>query len=445
MRVLFLEVDTESDWAVASLGPGFLAAYLREHGHEAAFLRVVTGMDGATLAAEVRAQAPGLVGVSLTTRQWQRARGLLRTLRRGSNVRVVVGGLHPTFSPEECLDAEGVDFACLGEGEAALLELVEALEAGGPSGPIPNIMAKGAARPPLRPPIEPIDSLPFTARDMLDERWGVVHVSTQRGCPFPCTYCGARMFDQLYSDAGGPAYGRRRSHGSVLAELREIRAKGPLNYVIFLDDTFTIHHPWMFEFCRVYGAELRIPFSLHARVETVNEKMLHALAAAGCRHIVYGVESGSERVRRDIMKRSATNQRFRDVFRWTREAGIMATANYMMGTPGESVAEMEETLALHRELQPTDFGYFVFYPYPGTVLFQECLAKGYLPEDWRDRPALHSRSILRLPGVTQEEIAAMYARWTEERVSATLARSVGAPDDARQDAAESIRAHATAG
>ena len=445
MRVLFLEVDTESDWAVASLGPGFLAAYLREHGHEAAFLRVVTGMDGATLAAEVRAQAPGLVGVSLTTRQWQRARGLLRTLRRGSNVPVVVGGLHPTFSPEECLDAEGVDFACLGEGEAALLELVEALEAGGPSGPIPNIMAKGAARPPLRPPIEPIDSLPFTARDMLDERWGVVHVSTQRGCPFPCTYCGARMFDQLYSDAGGPAYGRRRSHGSVLAELREIRAKGPLNYVIFLDDTFTIHHPWVFEFCRVYGAELRIPFSLHARVETVNEKMLHALAAAGCRHIVYGVESGSERVRRDIMKRSATNQRFRDVFRWTREAGVMATANYMMGTPGESVAEMEETLALHRELQPTDFGYFVFYPYPGTVLFQECLAKGYLPEDWRDRPALHSRSILRLPGVTQEEIAAMYARWTEERVAVTLARAVGAPDDARQDAAESIRAHATAG
>ena len=173
--------------------------------------------------------------------------------------------------------------------------------------------------------------------------------------------------------------------------------------------------------------------------------MLHALAAAGCRHIVYGVESGSERVRRDIMKRSATNQRFRDVFRWTREAGIMATANYMMGTPGESVAEMEETLALHRELRPTDFGYFVFYPYPGTVLFQECLAKGYLPEDWRDRPALHSRSILRLPGVTQEEIAAMYARWTEERVAVTLARSVGAPDDARQDAAESIRAHATAG
>ena len=304
MRVLFLEVDTESEWAVASLGPGFLAAFLRRHGHDAGFLRIGAAMTADEVVAAIRQCAPDLLGVSLTTRQWQRARGLLAALRRVSNIPVVVGGLHPTFSPEECLAAPGVDYACLGEGEAALLDLVEALAAGGPAPgqPIGNIMTKAGPRPPLRPPIEPIDSLPFAARDMLDERWGVVHVSTQRGCPFPCTYCGARMFDQLYADAGGPSYGRRRSHGSVLAELRAIRAAGPLNYVIFLDDTFTIHHPWVFEFCRVYGEEFRVPFSLHARVETVNEKLLHALAAAGCRHIVYGVESGSERVRRDLKR-----------------------------------------------------------------------------------------------------------------------------------------------
>ncbi|WP_237213695.1 B12-binding domain-containing radical SAM protein [Falsiroseomonas oryziterrae] len=447
MRVLFLEIDTESDWAVASLGPGFLAAHLRAHGHEAGFLRVGLGMDAPAMVAAVREAAPDLVGVSLTTRQWQRARNLLGALRRASNVPVVVGGLHPTFSPEDCLAAEGVDFACLGEGEGALLELVQALEAGGPwpDRPIDNIMAKGSARPKLRPPFEPIDELPFTARDMLDERWGVVHVSTQRGCPFPCTYCGARMFDQLYAEAGGPAYGRRRSVGNVLAELRAIRAAGPLNYVIFLDDTFTIHHPWVFEFCRAYGAEFAIPFSLHARVETVNEKLLQALAAAGCRHIVYGVESGSERVRREIMLRSATNQRFRDVFRWTREAGIMATANYMMGTPGETLAEMEETIALHHELQPADFGYFVFYPYPGTALFQTCLEKGYLPEDWRERPAVHSRSILRLPGVTPEQIEGIYARWTEIRVAATRRRAGDVPAAALDEAEGALRAHAALG
>src|SRR5690606_4704642 len=106
---------------------------------------------------------------------------------------------------------------------------------------------------------------------------------------------------------------------------------------------------WVREFCRVYGAELGTPFSLHARVETVNEKLLHQLAEAGCQQITYGVESGSERVRREIMKRQVTNQRFRDVFRWTREAGIAVTANYMLGLPGETRADLDQTLELARE------------------------------------------------------------------------------------------------
>jgi anaerobic magnesium-protoporphyrin IX monomethyl ester cyclase len=429
MKVLFLELDTDGTWAVASLGPAFLAAFLRKHGHEAAFLRVPADRTVADIADDIRREAPGLIGVSLTTRQWLRARDLLGGLRRVSNVPAIVGGLHPTFSPEDVLRHAGIDYVCMGEGEEAMLELVEALEAGIPvdDGHIKNIWAKGGTRPILRNRIEPLDSVPFMARDMLDERWGVRHISTQRGCPFPCTYCAARMYDKLYASSDTTSYGRRRSHANVLAELSDIRAQGPLNYIIFLDDTFTINHPWVREFCKVYQRDFKIPFSLHARVETVNEIMLHELAAAGCYHIVYGVESGSARVRREIMKRSATNQRFRDVFRWTKKAGIMATANYIIGTPGETRAEMAETIALHHELQPMDFGFFVFYPYPGTDLFQTCQAKGYLPDDYLTRPANHRQSILNLPGVTQADIAAVYDEWTEIRATAAVRRAPG-PD-----------------
>jgi radical SAM superfamily enzyme YgiQ (UPF0313 family) len=290
---------------------------------------------------------------------------------------------------------------------------------------IANIWTKGAARPRLRNPIEPLDAVPFMARDLLDERWGVRHMTTQRGCPFPCTFCAARMYDKLYATADTTSYGRRRTHANVLAELEALRTGGPLNYVIFLDDTFTIHHRWVREFCGIYGREFAVPFSLNARVETVNPAMLGELAAAGCKHIIYGVESGSERVRREIMKRAAGNDRFREVFRWTREAGIMATANYIMGTPGESRAEMAETIALHHELQPADFGFFVFYPYPGTELFQLCQANGYLPEDYLTRPANHRHSILNLPDVSQQDIAAVYEEWTQIRVSAALRRVPG--------------------
>jgi anaerobic magnesium-protoporphyrin IX monomethyl ester cyclase len=450
MKVLFLEIDTESEWSVASLGPASLAATLRVHGHQAAFLRVGRDHGIGHIEAELQIQVPDLIGISLTTRQWLRTRELLAALRQRSTVPVILGGLHPTFAPEEVLTHPGVDYVCLGEGEMALLDLVQALKAGRAErdarlGRIANIWARGGLRPAMRPPIEPIDSIPFLARDLLDERWGVVHMSTQRGCPFPCTYCAARMYDQLYAELDGPSYGRRRSHGNVLDELRQLRQAGPLSYVIFLDDTFTIHHPWVRDFCRVYGTEFKLPFSLHARVETVNPRMLLELAAAGCKHIVYGVESGSERVRREIMQRSATNQRFRDVFRWTREAGIMATANYIIGTPGETVAEMEETLSLHAELQPADFGCFVFYPYPGTALFKLCRDRGYLPEDYLSLPAVHRRSILRLPGVTPQDIDRIYARWTQLRAAGMLTRMPGATATDIAHLADTAERHAATG
>jgi radical SAM superfamily enzyme YgiQ (UPF0313 family) len=423
MRVVFLEVDTERSWAVASIGPGFLGAWLREHGHEVTFVRAALDLADDEVARLVAAHEPGLLGVSLTTRQWLRGRRLVAAVRERLDVPVIAGGLHPTFSPEEVLATQGFDYVCLGEGEEALLDLVEALESGGPADGIANVWRAGGARPALRPPFEPLDRMPFVARDLLDEPAGTVHMTTQRGCPFPCTYCAARIYRDLYEDVG--TYGRRRSHENVLRELHELRDTGRLGYVIFLDDTFTIKHRWVKEFCRLYGAELGAPFSLHARVETVNEALLHTLAEAGCRQITYGVESGSERVRREIMRRPVTNDRFRDVFRWTREAGILLTANFMLGLPGETRAELHETLELAEELGVHDFGYFVFYPYPGTHLFTVCREGGLLPDDYLERPANHRESILDLPDLTPEDIAEAYDGFTDLRRRLYAERAAG--------------------
>ena len=421
MKTLFLEVDTESTWAVASIGPACLAAFLRKHGHETTFLRVGLEMDPGEVVRRVQEEAPGLLGLSLTTRQWLRGAAVVRSVRESVHVPVIAGGLHPTFSPEHVLSTPGFDYVCLGEGEEALLELVEAMEAGKPTDGIANIWKRGGIRPPLRPPLSPLDSAPFMARDLLDEQHGVVHMTTQRGCPFPCTYCAARMFNELYEDTA--EYGRRRSHQNVLDELFHLRDTGTLAYVIFLDDTFTINRGWVREFCHVYRDALHVPFSLHARVETVNPGMIEFLASAGCAHITYGVESGSYRVRREIMQRPATNDRIREVFRWTRDAGIMVTANYIIGLPGETREDLEETLELATELPAYDFGYFVFYPYPGTQLFRVCRENGYLPVDYLERPANHRETILDLPTLTKADIAEFYDRFTSLRERLYLERN----------------------
>ncbi|MEL7449263.1 MAG: radical SAM protein [Pseudomonadota bacterium] len=438
MRVVFLEMDHEREWAVASIGPAFIASYLRQHGHEVSLLRIPLDEPVDAAVSRIVAAGAGLIGVSLTSRQWLRGRDIVGALREVSDTPVIAGGLHPTFSADTVLSAHGFDYCCLGEGEEPMLDLVNALEAGReqPVRGIANIQVRGEAAPPLRPPFSPIDELPFMARDMLGEQYGVVHMATQRGCPYPCTYCAARQFSDLYGSYAD--YGRRRSLDNVIAELAALRDSDNLNYVIFLDDTFTINHRWVHDFCRVYGKEFGVPFSLHARVETVSESMLHELAAAGCRHIAYGVESGSERVRREIMHRHAPNDRFVDVFRWTREAGIITTANYILATPGETAAEIEQTLALHDALKPDDFGYFVFYPYPGTALYHLCNERGYLPPDFDERPANHRRSVLNLPDLSPDEVEHFYGEFTARRERDHLKR-IGEQQPEAYDVDETTR------
>jgi len=445
MHVVFLEVDTERTWAVSSIGPSFLAAYLRRHGHEASLVRVPLDADLTTVADRVRSLAPGLLGVSLTTRQWQRAREVVPALRGQLDIPVIAGGLHPTFSPEDVLSQPGFDYVCLGEGEEALVELVGALESdGGMTRPIPNIWPRGASRPVVRPPLSPLDDLPPAARDLLDEQPGVIHISTQRGCPFPCTYCAASQYNALYERTS--LYGRRRSPASIVAEIEAIRRESPVYYLIFLDDTFTIHPSWVQEFCDLYGPRLGLPFSLHARSDTVDAAMLKRLADAGCRHIVYGIESGSPRLRREVMQRPIENQRMIDAASATREAGIMVTTNYMVGLPTETPDDVEQTFALHAELRPFDFGYFVFYPFPGTRLFEYCRQQGLLPDDYLDRPANLRESILSGLSLTAEQIAGYYDRFTvlrEELYAARLRPTVDAAT--RRDVAQAIRASAAVG
>lgn len=411
MHILFVEIDTEKEWAVASLGPAFLAAVARERGHRVSMLRIAEDRPLGDAVADILAEAPDLVGLSMTTRQWLRGRDLAGALRAADGPPLIAGGLHATFSPEAVLASPGFDAVCLGEGEVPFAALLDHLSAGGTisDATIANIWLRGGTHPGLGPPVAEIDRIPFMARDMLDEHHGVVHMTTQRGCPFPCTYCAARMYDQLYDGIG--KYGRRRSLESVLTELEQIRASGPLNYVIFLDDTFTINHPWVWEFCRVFPDRIGVGFSIHARAETVKPDMIRALADAGCRHIVYGVESGSERIRRDVMKRPVSNDRLVEIVEATKAAGIITTCNYMIGVPGERAEDLQATMDLQARLKPFDFGYFVFYPFPGTPLFETCRQQGMLPENWAELPARHDQSILDLPDLTQAQVSAAFAEW----------------------------------
>ena len=402
--IQFVEVAEREGWAVGAVGPAQVAAAVREAGFTAA---LSAGDDDVVPAR--------LVGMSLVTGAHARACRRAAAIRE-RGVPTIAGGPHATFAPEEVLGSGAFDYVCLGEGEQPLLDLLGALARGGEVRGIPNIWSRGGPRPRIRAPVPDLDRLPFVARDFMAEEDGVVHVLTQRGCPYSCSYCTAGALRQLYR---GHRYRRRRSVASVMRELSEL---GEINYVVFLDDTFTVDPDWLDEFCRAYGQGVGAGFSINAHAETVNPELLRKLADAGCRHAVFGVESGNPRVRRDVLNRRVDDRQIVEAFRWSRRAGIMTTANYMIGLPDEGPSDVEQTLALNARLDPDDLQCFVFYPYPGTRLHDLCRVRGLLPRR-RPWPApAPGESILRPTGLTADELQSFHAAFSELRELSRLRR-----------------------
>ena len=199
MKVLFIEIEMERNWSVAALGPAFLSNFVRPHGHQCSIVHIAFDCDLSDAIQQIISHNPDVFALSLTTRQWLRAKQLLGMLRDVMDRPTIVGGLHPTFSPEHTIAQKGIDFLCLGEGEESFLDFLNHLAALKPihDGSIKNIWVKDGTRPSLRPPYPDLNALPYMDRALLNERYGVVNMTTQRGCPFPCTYCAARMYNEM--------------------------------------------------------------------------------------------------------------------------------------------------------------------------------------------------------------------------------------------------------
>ncbi len=120
MKILFLEVDTERTWGLASVGPGYIGSYIRLYGHEAALLRILPDQKIQDIICGIENRAPDILGFSLTTRQWQRAAYVAGEIQKKLDIPMITGGLHPTFAPESVLETEYFDYVCLGEGEESL-------------------------------------------------------------------------------------------------------------------------------------------------------------------------------------------------------------------------------------------------------------------------------------------------------------------------------------
>jgi len=421
VRILFIYPNIQTGEAPHFVnGVAALSAYIKEWGHQAdlLFLDHLPAKD--ELEQHIRGISPDLIGFSAGSNQWQFVARLSRTIKSFFSGPILCGGPHPTLAPDEVISTPGIDIVCVGEGEGAILDVLCAVEKGASCADIPNLWVKEDGRiygNPPRPLIDDVDSLPFVDREIVDypyllQRYPLTAtlLMSGRGCPYRCPYCINHALARLYQGKG--QYTRLRSPQRVCDEIEVLHRKYGLDDVLIYDDTFTYNRDWTLEFARQYKSRFDFPFAVNVRPETVDDELLKSLRDAGLRRIIVGVESGNERIRKEVLKRNISDDALQSLFRTVHQLGILTWANTMMGVPGETPENLRETIDFVRNLAPDQAQVMVFYPYPGTDLGDLCRREGYISKR-EVITTFAGESVLKLPTVSQRQImqSAELFRW----------------------------------
>ena len=361
------------------LGIMYLSAVLKQAGHE---FKVFIGERN--LIKSLKKFSPDLIGFSAVTGPHFWDLKVARKIKEVMDVPIVFGGPHATFFPE-VIKEDCVDIVCRGEGEYAMLELANRMEAGKDIRKIKNLWVKADGkiyRNELRPLIENLDELPFPDREIYYKKYKFLRnypmkvFLTGRGCPYECTFCFNHVMKKLYRNKG--KYVRRRSVDNVIEEIKQVREKYPLQLIEFMDDTFILNPKWLEEFFEKYRKEIDIPYICYVRADLVNEKIVKGLKQSGCIAVCWGIESGNDFIRNVVLKKKETRHQIFKTARLLRKYGIKMSVYNILALPGETLEDAFETLKLNVKLKVDWPWCSIFQPYPGTELAEYAKRKGYL-------------------------------------------------------------------
>lgn len=359
------------------LGLGYIAAHLRDEGHSVEIVDATfTGEDAAV--AKARALKPRVIGVYSMFTMREASLRFARALRNDCDL-LVAGGPLPTVEPETYLN--DFDAAAVGEGEQTMLEIARGDRLGDVDGLVyrerdgkqmrPGEEGGEVVRNPPRRVLKDLDAIPLPARDLFDnenyiryyKRRGdpaTTSAITSRGCPFACDFCSHPIFGESF---------RERSPRNMADEVEQILGLG-YGRVFFQDDCFTLTRGRVARFCdEVERRDLKFGWECLSRVDSMDEATAARMRAAGCDHVFFGLESGSDRVLK-IMNKSATPEMGRRAVEAARAGGLKTGAFFIFGYPGDDTDSMLETLHFADSL-PLDYLSFTYpYPIPGTPLYE---------------------------------------------------------------------------
>ena len=367
MKILFTMLKEEN---IDPLNIELLSALAKKGGHET-FLSV---LEHGELDRDLRAIRPDLVAFSAKTGEsnvmFEVAKGIKESF--GDDVRTIMGGPHPTFNSarmrlrgetltaplprpgaqELPVEETHMDFLAVGEADEAWPELLARLAEGRSPDDVPGIVTRTNRRPdgtvPLRDRANFLDDLPFHDRPLVYEKtqlkyFGMRTFISQRGCPYPCTYCFNAKFNELYKRKGKTI--NRYSVDRLLAELLDIKQNYDTQFIKFYDDMFTFRaDDWLREFSEKYPKVIGVPFHCLTRCDLVHKdpEMIDLMRAAGLHSITMSIESGNAFIRQHTFKRTMTDEEIRFAFDYCARKGVKTFSNTILAIPAPVIPRVDD-------------------------------------------------------------------------------------------------------
>lgn len=387
MKILFLYPNAGSQLGF-NYGIAHISAVLKQAGHDVALWQLCDEIEPLPTERQfigrLKQEAADIIGFSVVTNQWPYAKKLAAWARKASDAILVCGGIHTMAGGAEILQSKAFDYIIRGEAEEAFAELVDKLAKDQDPSGVKNLgrLINGSLR------LNPLRSLPdlkklpfkdyeiFDFQKIIDAKNGWTGLMASRGCPFSCTYCFNHQLVSSYrEDLGcsfkGLNYIRHFEVEQMIHEIEYLLNRyRNISMFIFDDDLFTFYRDYVRKFCTAYKKISSLPFVVNAHVGFFDEKRARYLADANCSIVKFGVESGSERIRRQILQRRMKNEKIIQAIETAHQFGLHTSIFLMIGLPRETHSDVMATIRLMAKAKPGRFRWSFFFPFPGTKAYE---------------------------------------------------------------------------
>lgn len=337
---------------------------------------------------KIKETSPDMIGFSVMTPDEKWLFSLSRQIKKLLNIPIIVGGVHASSCPE-IIENPYIDYVVVGEGEYIFLQFIKTYFKGDKVPIIDGLVIKSTEKDLYYNAgdlINDLNELPFEDRDIYYSRYpslkntSLKQFISGRGCPFDCSFCFNSFYKTLFKGKG--KYVRRKSPEYFIDEIRRVKNNYNLKSLFFADDLFALDLKWLSEFSELFTEEINAPFMCTAMANLITEDIAKILKRAGCNCVSFGIETGNEDKRRDILNKNISNADIKNGVRILKKYGIKIQTSNIFAFPGETIDDAFQTIRLNSEIGADYMFSTLMMPLPKTGIEKIAKEQNILPNNY---------------------------------------------------------------